>query len=197
MAALGFSSRNLPRYSPNERVDDAFDLAVAELGLGLAFELRMGNAAADDGGEAFAEVFAGGDEVLEDAGVLAVVVDRAGERGAEAGEVGAALGGVDVVDVGVDVLGVLGGVLQGDFDGDAFALAFDVEDVGVDRLAGAVEVLDVLAEAVVVLEGLVLAGALVGDGDPHALVEEGELLHPLDERGVGELGGRERFWGRA
>ena len=69
---------------------------------------------------------------------------RAGERGAEAGEVRAAFGRVDVVDVGVDVLGVLGRVLQGDFDGDAFALAFDVEDVGVDRLAGAVEVLDVL-----------------------------------------------------
>ena len=41
-----------------ERVDDAFDFAVAELGLGLAFELRMGHAATDDGGEAFAEIFA-------------------------------------------------------------------------------------------------------------------------------------------
>ena len=104
----------------------------------------MGHAAADDGGEAFAEVFARGDEVLEDAGLLAVVVERAGEGGAEAGEVRAAFGRVDVVDVGVDVLGVLGGVLQGDFDADAFVLALDVEDVGVDRLAGAVEVLDEL-----------------------------------------------------
>ena len=116
---------------------------------------------------------------------------RAGERGAEAGEVRAAFGRVDVVDVGVDVLGVLGRVLQGDFDRDAFALAFDVQDVGVDRLAGAVEVLDVFAEAVVVLERFLFAGAVVGDGDPHALVEEGELLHALLQRGVDELGGRE------
>ena len=40
----------------------------------------------------------------------------------------AAFGRVDVVDVGVDVLGVLGRVLQGDFDGDAFVFAFDVQD---------------------------------------------------------------------
>ncbi len=149
LGGLGVLLEELAEVLAEERVDDAFDFAVAELGFGLAFELRMGDAATDDGGEAFAEVFAGGDEVLEDAGVLAVVVDRAGERGAEAGEVRAAFGGVDVVDVGVDVLGVLGRVLQGDLDADAVVLAFDVEDVGVDRLAGAVEVLDVLAEAVV------------------------------------------------
>ena len=65
---------------------------------------------------------------------FAVLVDAAGERGAEAGEVRAAFGRVDVVDVGVDVFGVLGRVLHGDFDGDAFVVAFDVQDFGVDRL---------------------------------------------------------------
>ena len=141
LGGLGVLFEELAEELADERVDDAFDFAVAELGLGLAFELRMGHAATDDGGEAFAEVLARGDEVLEEARVLAVVVERAGERRAEAGEVRAAFGRVDVVDVGVDVLGVLGGVLEGDFDADAFALAFDVEDVGVDRLAGAVQVL--------------------------------------------------------
>ena len=58
------------RYSPKSDVDDAFDFAVAELGFGLAFELRMGHAATDDGGEAFAEIFAGGDEVFEEAASL-------------------------------------------------------------------------------------------------------------------------------
>ena len=95
----------------------------------------------------------------------------------------AAFGRVDVVDVGVNVFGVLDRVLHGDFDGDAFAVAFDVEDIGVDRLARAVEVRDVLAEAVVVLVRFFFAGAVVGDRDAHALVEEGELLHALLERG--------------
>ncbi len=162
-----------------EAVDDAFDFAVAELGFSLAFELRMGHAATDDGGEAFAEIFARGDEVFEEAAVFAVLVDAAGEGGAEAGQVRAAFGGVDVVDVGVDVFGVLGGVLHGDFDGDALFFAFDVQHFGVNRLARAVEVLDVLHEAVVVLIRFFFAGAVVGDRDPHALVKERQLLDAL------------------
>ena len=127
-----------------------------------------GTRTADDRGQAFAEVLAGGDEVLEQVLRSCRSVERAGERGAEAGEVRAAFGGVDVVDVGVDVLGVLVGVLQGDLDLDAFGLAVDVDDVGVDRLAGAVEVLDELDDAALVLERFAFAGALVGEDDPHA-----------------------------
>ena len=67
LAVLGFSSRYLREEVADGRVDDAFDLAVAELGLRLAFELRLrARGSDDDGGEAFAEVVAGGDEVLEE-----------------------------------------------------------------------------------------------------------------------------------
>ena len=59
------------------RVDDAFDLAVAELGLGLAFELRLGHAQRNDGRQAFAEILARGDQVLEEVFFLAVGVQRA------------------------------------------------------------------------------------------------------------------------
>ena len=50
---------------------------------------------------------------------------------------------------------------------------------------------DVLAEAVVVLVAFLFAGAVVGDRDADALVEEGELLHALLERGEDELRVRE------
>ncbi len=90
-AVFGFSSRKRPRKSPTDEVDDALDLAVAELGLGLAFELRVGDAEGDDGSQTFAEVVAGGDEVLEERFLLAVVVESAREGGAESGEVRAAL----------------------------------------------------------------------------------------------------------
>ena len=40
--------------------DEALDLAVAQLGLGLAFELRLGHPDGDDGGQALADVVAGG-----------------------------------------------------------------------------------------------------------------------------------------
>ncbi len=57
-----------------------------------------------------------------------------------------------------------------------------------DRLAGAVQVLDELPDAVVVLERFPFAGAVVGDGDSHAAVEEGQFLQAVVQRGVVELG---------
>ena len=55
------------------RLDLALDLGVAELGLGLALELRLGQLDADDRGQALADVVAGevGVVVLEDAALRA------------------------------------------------------------------------------------------------------------------------------
>ena len=133
-------------------VDDPLDLAVAELGLGLAFELRIGHAERDHGREPLADVVAGGHEVLEEVLLLAVGVERAGQGGAEAGDVRAAFGGGDVVDEGVDVLGVLRRVLHGDFQADPLVLAGNVDDLRMHRLAGAVQVLDELEDPALVLK---------------------------------------------
>ena len=40
-----------------QSLDDAFDFAITELGLGLAFELRLGNFDADDRGQPFTNIF--------------------------------------------------------------------------------------------------------------------------------------------
>ena len=55
----GFSSRYWPSPSASARLDLALDLGVAELGLRLALELRLGELDADDGGQALADVVAG------------------------------------------------------------------------------------------------------------------------------------------
>ncbi len=72
---------------------DALDLDVAQLALGLAFELRLGQLDADDGRQAFADIVAGQVRVvfLEELVLVGVVVQHAGQGGAEAGEVGAAV----------------------------------------------------------------------------------------------------------
>ena len=77
----------------DRRLDLALDLGVAELGLGLALELRIGQLDADDRGQAFADVVAGqvAVGVAQDAGPARPVVERARQRGAEAGDVGAAV----------------------------------------------------------------------------------------------------------
>ena len=73
----------------DQLLDEALDVAV-ELALGLAFELRLRQLHGNNSDEAFAHVVAiDGDFVLlllEHAGRIRVVVDRARERGAEAGE---------------------------------------------------------------------------------------------------------------
>ena len=105
--------------------DEAFDFAVAEFVLGLAFKLRVGDFDGDDGGEALAEIVAVGQIffVFDDVVVLGVLVERAGEGGFEAGEVRAAAGGVDVVGEGVEAFGVAVVVLQGDGDLERGVLA--------------------------------------------------------------------------
>ena len=99
-------------------LDLALDLGVAELGLGLALELRLGQLDADDGGQALADIVAGqvGVGVLEDRVLARVVVERARQRRAEAGEVRAAVDRVDVVGEGEDALGEAVVVLERDLD---------------------------------------------------------------------------------
>ena len=57
-AVLGFSSRIAGQEVAHRRVDDPFDLAVAQLGLGLALELRLGHAQRNHRGQALAEIVA-------------------------------------------------------------------------------------------------------------------------------------------
>ena len=125
---------------------------------------------------------------------------------------GAALVGVDRVGVGVDGVGVGAGPLHRDLDGDlrVGVLGLEGDDVGVDHLGalGRVDELDEVLQAALVEVGdragaagglallgllgleldvdllvlLGLVGALVGQRDAQALVEEGHLLEPLAQR---------------
>ncbi len=140
--------------------DDPLDLAVAQLGLGLPLELRVGHADADDRGEPFLEVLAGDRQVLLVLGDVGpgVVVEGPGQGGAEAGQVGAALDGVDVVAVADDVLADRVVVLDGDLDLDVLlVVAAEQDDRRVQGRLGAVEVLDELGQA---LRGEELAALL-------------------------------------
>ena len=113
----------------DRRLDRALDLGIPELGLGLALELRVGQLHADDGRQALADVVAGQVPVgvLQHAGAMGPVVERAGQRGAEPGDVRPAVRGVDVVGERQDVLGVGVVVLEGDLDGGRALAAVDVD----------------------------------------------------------------------
>ena len=171
-------------------LDQRADLGVAQLGLGLALELRVLELDRDDRRETLAHVFAG--EVLlfllEQPLLAGVVVDGAREGAAEARQVRAALGGVDVVGEREDRVVVRRVPLHGDFDLTVGGLVFEVDHRAVDRVFVAVDVVDEVAHAAGVLEdgGLAL-GALVDELDAQVLGEEGRLAQALRQHAVVEL----------
>ena len=165
LAILGFSSRYLFRKSPTAELTIPSTSLLPSLVLVWPSNCGSGTRSeitAVSPSRKSSPVTA---EVLEQVFLLAVGVQAARQRGAEARDVRAAFDRVDVVDVRVDVLGVLAGVLHGDFEAHAVVLAGDVDHVGVDRLAGAVEVLDELEDAALVLERVAVAGPLVAEDD--------------------------------
>src|SRR5918995_1118899 len=171
----------------DRRLHEALDRRVAELGLGLALELGVGDLHRDDRGEPLAHVLTLQVRILllQLADLTCVRVDRAGEGGTEAGQVGAALVRVDVV--GEREQRLLVGVvpLERDLDLAGFARVLEVDDLLMQRGARAlaVQVLHEVADATVVLEGRLEAlTALVAEGDLEALREEGHLAKALLER---------------
>jgi hypothetical protein len=107
----------------------------------------------------------------------------------------AAVDGVDVVGEAEDGFGVAVVVLEGDVDLDAVAHGFHDDGLLMQHLLAAVEMLDELGDAAGVFElgaagfaGFGVGGALVGERDLEALVEEGHLAQALGQRVVVELG---------
>src|SRR5581483_5118830 len=159
-------------------------------------ELRVGQLDRDDRGQALAHVLAG--EVLfllfQQLLVARVPVDDRGERRAEALLVSTALGRVDRVRERVHRLGERTGPLHRDLDRDPVAFFLEVDDRGVHRVLGGVDVPDEVRDAAGVLVAVgarVVRVSLVGDRDGEVLVEERHLLHPPGERLIGPLGGLE------
>ena len=173
---------------------DARDLAVAELGLGLAFELRLGELHAEHGGQPFADVVAGKGLPLHLLGqiglALDVVVDGAGQRGLEPGKVRTAFLRANVVREGIHVFLVARVVLDGELHGNAVGHAFPVDD-GVDAHFAGVQILHELVDTALGMEQMDFAGALVAALDLEALVQIRQLLKTLLEGVVGEFRGLE------
>ena len=120
LPSVGFCSNHAPSWSLTIFCTNVLGLGVAELGLGLALELRLAELDGHDRGEALADVLAGevGVLVLEDVPLAGEPVDERRQRRAEALLVGAALVGVDRVGEGVDRLGEAGVPLHRHLDRD-------------------------------------------------------------------------------
>jgi len=143
-------------------VHQAVNLAVPELGLRLALELRRPELHRDDRREAIANILARevGVLLLQEPLVSPILVDDPGQGGAEARHMGPALHGVDQVGKGEGrlLIGVV--VLDDHLDIDIVTAADEVDGTMQGRL-GRVERLDVIDDAALVLVDLFLTRALV------------------------------------
>ena len=162
----------------NDVVDDALDFAVAQLGLGLAFELRFPYFDADDRRQAFADVFAG--QVVfvlfDDAGTAAIIVDRTRQAGTEAAQMRTPFFSEDIVDEGQDIFTVAVVILHGNVDDDLVLFAVDVDDRRIDGLMAFVEEFDERRQAAFITVDFALAfAALIGQGDVQAFIEESQF----------------------
>src|SRR4051794_14327470 len=168
----------------DDRGDEALHAGVAELGLRLALELRVGELGRDDRGQPLAHVLAGEVLVLllELALLARIAVERARQGGAEARQVRAALVRVDVVREREDGL-LIGGVpLQRDFDRALVRITLEEDHLLLDRVLAVVEVADEVLDAALVLElNAVAAAALVDERDLEAAREERRLAQALLE----------------
>ena len=156
------------------------DLAVAQLGLGLALELGLGEFYRDDAGEALPAVVAGHLVVVfQQAGLLAVGVEHIGEGPLEALLVHAALGGVDVVGKGDDDLAVAVVVLHGHLGHGVLLGARHVDHVLVDGGLVLVDEGDKFPDAPLIAHVVLflLTRAQVHRLDAQPGVEEGLLPH--------------------
>ena len=171
---------------------------VAELGFGLALELRFRHLDADDGGQSLTEVI-GADvefELVQHAAGLCVLLQCQRQTTAETGEVRTALVGIDVVDVGEKVLRKGRVVRHRYFNGYSIALAADVNHFRNEGLSVRIEVADEILQTFRRIERLIEVPevvaflvlhplAEVGQGDGQPLVEEGQLAHAIRQRVVG------------
>ena len=130
------------------------NLGVTQLGLGLAFELGRPDFDRNHGGQPFPGVLAGEVLVLflEQSLGPGEIVDRPGQRLAESLFVGTALVGVDVVGEAQHRLGIGRRPLHRHFNLGVFALIVEVDDVGMERILGRIQVFDVIDQAALVEE---------------------------------------------
>ena len=180
---------------PHDGVDDTHHLIVAEFGLGLTFELRLRHLHRDDGRQAFAEVIGRNLhlqflQLLQQAALLGIGVERTREARAEALEVGTAFNGVNIVDIRVQVLLVLIVVFQSNLYRHTVSLSRDGNRLGDEFLAVGIEVGDEVDEAVLGIEDLAAIFAvfhlltLVGELDGDAVIEVSQLTHAVGEGAI-------------
>ena len=167
----------------------ALGLGVEELALGLTLELRLGDLDRDDREQPLEQVVARGLglTVLLQPCLLGVLVHGAGVGAAEAREVHPAVAGGDHVGVAEQLGGVALGVDEADVHLHLVHLAAEAAGRRVEQLLALGQGAREAGHPALVVEDLLLVGALVGKLDAQAAGQVADLAHPAAHPAVVEL----------
>ncbi|MCG3118401.1 MAG: hypothetical protein ALAOOOJD_00590 [bacterium] len=164
--------------------DDAAHFAVAELGFGLAFKLRLGNFDAQHRGQTFAHIIAGKLDIIflfDEIIFRRVGIDRLGQRRFETDEMRAAFDGVNVIDIGKNIVIVSIVILQRQFHRHILTLTGNINRFFHQGFARFIDILHEFADTALVLKFFFLAGALVEDINLEFFVKKRQLPQPFDQ----------------
>ena len=175
----------------NDRCDDAVDLRVDELHLRLRLEARVGQLDAQDADQAFPDVIPGNRRVffLQQIVLLRILVDGAGQGGAETGQMRATVRVRDGIGEAKDLVVVAVGVLHHAIHEHFVLLPVDDDRLGMEHLLVAAQLPYELLDAGRVKEHLLLLVALVLQGNLHAGIQERQLAQAIGQNIELEFGG--------
>ncbi len=181
---LGFAGRLLQvlgQHVCRDHLDDGPHFGIIQLGFCLRLELRVGHLDADHRCQALPHIITRQVAVLflEQICFAGVVIQRAGERTAEAGDVHTAIGGVDAVGKGK-----LGGgpaiiVLYCQFDLHIVDHTLGTDRPSLQTASVLVEVAYKRNQATLEGEGCFTVAAFVAQGNRHTPVEIGHFAETL------------------
>ena len=145
----------------DHRVNDAVDLSVNELHLGLRFEARVRQFDAEDADESFAHVVAGNGRVLllHETVCLGVLVDRLRQGSAKSGQVRATVRIRNRIGEGQNLVVIAVVVLQNDIDKHFVTLPRDHDRFGMDNVLVFTQLLHELLNSMLVEEGFSFSSA--------------------------------------
>ncbi len=187
----GVFQQEFGQFVVHGRFDHALDFGRYQFVLGLGGELGVGYFHRQHGSQTFAGVVTRRADffLFRQTRLLDVAVEGTGEGSAETGQMRTTIALRDIVGVTehVFLIGVV--PLQGDFHPHAILFGAEIDDVGVDWVLVAVEVLHERLDATFVLKHVFAAFTpAVNQVDAYPGVEERQLAQALGEDVVVEFG---------
>ena len=168
------------KFFITDRLNNGPDLAVTQLGLGLAFELGVGHPHRNHTGNTLTDIITTHFflHVLGNDIVGCVAVYTPGKGAAKPDNVGAAFPGMYIIYKRIEPFCITGIVLKADLDLHIILFTFEKNRLGVNRSPVAVQIFNKLFDPSLEVKFILCAISLIMEYDLDTFIEKGQLSKP-------------------